>query len=106
MNEIDRIKYIRATEKTKKIKNFYWFMISVIFASVYMVGFAYFLFFNQAEDSFVPITIFLSTPVVMAIVLFMEYMKVFGSVPFFGREWEENKIIEILNEGENSSQWN
>jgi hypothetical protein len=33
-------------------------------------------------------------------------MKVFGLNPFFGKDWEERRIKEFMNEQENENRWN
>lgn len=90
-------KYLRVLKKVDEIRKFNYFVVIAIFGSLFMMGFAYFLFANDAEHSLVPITIFLSTPFVFLVIGMSEYIKIHNRFPFFSKKWEEKKMQAFLD---------
>ncbi|MFK7813632.1 MAG: 2TM domain-containing protein [Maribacter sp.] len=91
-------KYIKVKDKIKKIKNFRWFVLVVILASAYMIGFSIFLYNQEAAYSFVPITIFLASTLGLWVIVLFEYVKIFKNNFFFGKIWEERQIQKFIKE--------
>ncbi|MGI9552379.1 MAG: 2TM domain-containing protein [Aurantibacter sp.] len=48
---------------------------------------------------------FYGTPILWGIGLAFHGIKVFGNVSFFGRDWEERKIKEFMNEDKDQNRW-
>jgi len=91
-------KYYKAQERIKQIKKFQGIVLTIILASIFMIGFSAFLYYSKAEDAFVPITIFLATTLGLLIILFMEYLKTFKTNFILGSNWEERQIEKYLEE--------
>lgn len=94
-------KYFKSKDRIKKIKNFRWFVLTVLMASVYMIGFSAFLYYTEAEDSFVPITIYLWSTLGLWIILLFEYLKIFRSKSNFLKEWEEKQLQKYMSREQN-----
>jgi len=103
MKPIEARKYFKAKDRIKKIKNFRWFVLASILASVYMIGFSAFLHLNESKYSFVPIAIFLATILGLWIIVLTEYVKTFKTNAFFLRAWEARQIQKYI-ERDNKSE--
>ncbi len=97
MERMSEEKYLRVKDKMKRIKNFKWFLVMGFVASVFMIGFSAFLYSNEAQYSFVPITIFLATTLGLWIIIGFENITVFKSNFFLGKSWEERQIEKYMN---------
>lgn len=91
-------KYIRAKEKVEELKKFYanlWSYIMVISALAlinYLTnGFGYMWFLWAAFG--------------WGIGLLFHAVRTFNLNPFFGKNWEERKIRELMEENEKTEKW-
>ncbi|MFS4491437.1 2TM domain-containing protein [Maribacter sp. 2308TA10-17] len=96
MEQISTEQYLRVKDKMKRITNFKWFLLMGFVASVVMIGFSAFLYSNEAQYSFVPITIFLATTLGLWIIIGIEYITVFKSNFFLEKSWEERQIEKYM----------
>ena len=107
------IKYQRAQKKVAQIRGFYNHL--VIYSIVNLV-----LYFLRDKMTVVLLSkqVFGSpeilenmhwdvfgTPIVWGIILVFHAIKVFGNTSIFGKDWEERKIREFLNDDENNNKW-
>lgn len=103
MDNIEKNKILRAQEKVREIKNFYWLVVIFCFVTLILFGVAYFLWKIDVPEFVVYIV--MSTPLVFAVITISEYLRVFDRNPLFGKKWEERKLKEFMNEDKNSEQW-
>ena len=93
-------KYIKAKNKIKQIKNFRWFVLAAVMASIYMIGFSVFLYTNENQYSLTPIAIFIATTFGVWVIAFFEYIKIFNQKVFFLKDWEEKQIQKYMKKEE------
>ncbi|WP_149276155.1 2TM domain-containing protein [Pareuzebyella sediminis] len=91
-------KYLRAKDRVEKIKKFYTSLIS------YFVFITFLAALNYYVDKW-QYPWFLWAAFGWGFGLAFQALKVFGFDPFFGKNWEERKIKEFMNEDENKRQW-
>ncbi|MRI00015.1 hypothetical protein GH721_05640 [Kriegella sp. EG-1] len=94
-------KYIKRTDaiaKVKEIKKFYTFLTTSVIGSIFMVGMAVLIFINDEPYAKVPILIFLFTPIVFTVIVYIEYLRVFEKRILFGKNWEERQISKHIAE--------
>ncbi|TMU56978.1 2TM domain-containing protein [Flagellimonas algicola] len=91
-------KYIRAKERVDELKKFYAnlgsyiVVISILALINYLtIGFGYMWFLWAAFG--------------WGIGIFFHALKTFDLNPFFGRKWEERKIKQLMEEGEDKNKW-
>lgn len=90
-NEINDLRYRRAKEKVEKLKGFY------IHLTIYLIFVPFFIFLNVRSTSF-PWALF---PIGgWGLGVLGHATEVFGWNPFFGKDWEERKLKEFLDEDE------
>ncbi len=90
-NEINDLRYRRAKEKVEKLKGFY------IHLTIYLIFVPFFIFLNVRSTSF-PWALF---PIGgWGLGVLGHATEVFGWNPFFGKNWEERKLKEFLDEDE------
>lgn len=87
-----------AHKRVQEIKGFYWFLAASIFASLFMVFMAWLIAGEGEKYSEVPISIFLSTPVVLVVAVFIQYLQVFKRGPFSAKNGEEKKIRKYIEQ--------
>ena len=87
-NQFDIEKYNKAKKRVKEHKEFYSHLAS------YLVVIPFLIFINLY---FSPKHIWFYWPMLgWGIGLFFHAVGVFNIIPFFGKDWEQNKINEIL----------
>jgi hypothetical protein len=91
-------KYFRAKERVDCIKKFYSSLISYVFVIGLLAGINYWI--DQWQYPW-----FLWAAFGWGIGLVFQAVKAFGFNPFFGRDWEERKIKEFMNEEKDRNQW-
>lgn len=95
-NQFDVEKYQKAKKRVKEIKGFYGHLASFILVILFLA----FLNFR-----FSPKHIWFYWPMLgWGIGLFFHAVAVFNFIPFFGKEWEQNKIKQII-EKEKNTKW-
>ena len=87
-NQFDIEKYNKAKKRVKELKEFYSHLASDLVVSPFLI------FINLY---FSPKHIWFYWPMLgWGIGLFFHAVGVFNIIPFFGKDWEQNKINEIL----------
>lgn len=92
-------KYLRAKERIAKVKKFY----SSVLSYAIFVAFLGALNYYTNEWSYMW---FLWAAFGWGIGLAFKAVKVFGMNPFFGRDWEDRKIRQFMEEDEQQKRWN
>ena len=94
LNQFDVEKYQKAKKRVKEIKGFYGHLASFILVILFLA----FLNFR-----FSPEKIWFYWPMLgWGIGLFFHAVAVFNFIPFFGKEWEQNKIKQIIEKDKNT----
>lgn len=83
--------YIRAQKKVKKIIGFYWHLASYVIVNIFLI-----LMIGRANGNFWSFGNFL-TPIFWGIGLFFHFFNVFGPDFMFGKNWEQRKIKEFMD---------
>lgn len=96
---MDNIKLQRAKERVEEIKTFYSKVMSAIVTIIIVAAINYYL--NEWRYAW-----FLWVVFGLSISLFLKAIKIFNFNPFLGRDWEERKMKEFLNQEENKQRWN
>lgn len=91
-------KYLRAKERVETVKAFY----SKLLRSVLLIAFLAALNYYTNEWRYMW---FLWAALGIGIGLVSKAIKVYGMNPFFGRDWEDRKIQEFMDEDE-QNKWN
>jgi hypothetical protein len=98
MNSFKESKYIRARERVEELKKFYGNLTSYVFVigmlaaiNYYIDGWGYMWFLWAAFG--------------WGIGLFFHALKTFRLNPFFGKDWEERKIAEFMEEEKRNERW-
>ncbi len=100
MEDLDREnKYFRARERVDCIKKFYMSLVSYIFFISFLAGLNYYT--NEWRYPW-----FLWAAFGWGIGLVFQGVKAFGFNPFFGKDWEERKIKQFMNEDKDQNRWN
>lgn len=87
--------YISAQKRLKKLQGFYSHLFVYVIINIVLIVIS----FNNRHltfDNFFNLRT-IATPFFWGIGLFFHAMGVFGSSLFFGKDWEERKIQEIMN---------
>jgi len=92
-------KYLRAKERITEVKKFYSKLLSYAVFIVFLGALNYYT--NGWSYMW-----FLWVAFGWGIGLTFKAIKVFGMNPFFGRNWEERKIKEFMEEDEQKNRWN
>ncbi len=91
-------KYFRAKDKVENIKKFYTSLMSYVFFITFLAGLNYWLDgWNYPW--------FLWAAFGWGIGLIFHAIKVFSISPFFGRDWEERKIKEYMEDDGKQRRW-
>ncbi len=91
-------KYFRAKERVDAIKKFYTSLISYVFFIGFLAAINYWT--NQWSYPW-----FLWAAFGWGIGLVFQAIKIFGLNPFFGKNWEDRKIKEYMQEDERQNRW-
>lgn len=91
-------KYFRAKDRVEQIKKFYISLFSYMFFILFLAGLNYWI--DQWRYPW-----FLWAALGWGIGVIFHALKVFSLNPFFGRNWEERKIKEFMEEDENQRRW-
>lgn len=97
-NSRNESKYLRARERVEKIRKFYSSFVSALFAICLLAGINYYT--NQWEYPW-----FLWAAFGLGISLIFKAIKASKLNPYFGKEWEERKIKEYMQEDERRTRW-
>lgn len=91
-------KYFRAKEKVAEVKKFYTGLTTYLIFMVLLAGINYYT--DQWHYPW-----FLWAAFGWGIGLVFQAIKAFGLNPFFGRNWENRKIQEFMQDDENKNRW-
>ncbi|AYN67759.1 histidine kinase [Euzebyella marina] len=91
-------RYMRAKERVDHIKKFYASLTSYIIVISFLAGLNYYL--DQWSYAW-----FLWPALGWGIGLVFQWLKTYDVNPFFGRNWEERKIKEFMQEDEQIKKW-
>lgn len=92
-------KYLRAKERITEIKKFYGNLITYVVFIAFLGALNYYT--NGWDNMW-----FLWAAFGWGIGIAFKAVKVFGLNPFLGRNWEERKIREFMEEEEEQNRWN
>lgn len=91
-------KYLRAKERVEEVKKFYTGLLSYVVFITFLGGLNYYIDgWNYPW--------FLWAAFGWGIGLIFQAIKTFGLNPFFGKNWEERKIKEFMQDDEQSNRW-
>jgi len=96
---MENTKYRRAKERVEEIRKFYGKVASAMVTIIIVASINY--YFNEWRNAW-----FLWVVFGLSISLFFKANKIFNLNPFMGRDWEERKIQEFLQQEENTRRWN
>lgn len=96
---MENTKYKRAKERVEEIRKFYGKVASAMVTILIVASINY--YFNEWRNAW-----FLWVVFGLSISLFFKANKIFNLNPFMGRDWEERKIQEFLQQEENTRRWN
>lgn len=91
-------KYLRARERVENLKKFYGNLMS------YIIVISFLAFLNYWTDEWRYMW-FLWVAFGWGIGIVFHAIRVFNLNPFFGKDWEERKIKEIMREDEHQNRW-
>ncbi|MGB5818191.1 MAG: 2TM domain-containing protein [Saonia sp.] len=92
-------KYLRAKERVETIKKFYGSIFSSLFVILLVAGINYYV--DEWRHPW-----FLWVVFGLGISLIFKALKIFNFNPFMGKDWEERKIKEFMQEDEKRDRWN
>ena len=92
-------KYLRAKERITEVKEFYSKLLRSVILIAFLAGLNYYT--NEWRYMW-----FLWAAFGISIGLIFRASKVFGINPFLGKDWEERKIQEFMNEDKEQNRWN
>ncbi len=98
MNTNKENKYLKAKERVEEVKQFYTKVLSSLGVIVVVGAINYYL--DKWEHPW-----FLWVVFGLSISLIFKAIKVFGFNSFFGKDWEERKIKEFMQDDERPSKW-
>jgi len=101
LTNIEQQRFERATKRVKSIAGFYKHLIVYILVNIFLIVLKYYTLDNN--EKFFEFSTF-STAFFWGIGLLFHGLGVFGSTVFFGKNWEEKKIQEIMNK-EKGHKW-
>lgn len=91
-------KYLRAKERVEKLKKFYGNLLSYVLVIALLAGINYWT--NEWRYMW-----FLWAAFGWGIGIVFQTIRIFNINPFFGRDWEERKIKEIMRDEEQQNRW-
>ncbi|RZL43417.1 MAG: 2TM domain-containing protein [Pedobacter sp.] len=89
----------RAVKRVKEIKKFYKHLLVYVIVNVFLIATKFFK--NPSDEMFLEFSTY-STAFFWGIGLFFHAISVFGKNFFLDDDWEEKKINEYMNKGQNS----
>ncbi|MFK7813626.1 MAG: 2TM domain-containing protein [Maribacter sp.] len=98
MYKIEDEKYSRAKDRVVELKKFYSKLTSYVFVIALLAGINYYV--NEWSNAW-----FLWAAFGWGIGLAFRAVKVFGMNPILGKNWEERKIQEFMNEDVDEKRW-
>ncbi len=96
METQDKIKYEEALIRVKKIKAFYFHLVVFIFVNTYVV-----IKKMQHIDDDETMWHAFKLPFFWGIGLLFHGLKTFDLMPFFGKDWEDRKVKEMMDKEKN-----
>lgn len=98
MTTQEEIKYQEAQKRVQKIKNFYIHLTVFILVNTYIV-------IKKTQNLGPDDTLLdaFKTPFFWGIGLVFHGLKTFELLPFFGKDWEERKVKEMMDKEKNSN---
>ena len=96
METQDKIKYEEALIRVKKIKAFYFHLIVFILVNTYVI-----IKKTQHIDESETMWHAFKLPFFWGIGLVFHGLKTFGLFPFFGKNWEDRKVKEMMDKEKN-----
>lgn len=100
-NYIKEQQYLKAKKRVKDIKGFYSHFAVYIVVNLFISGIILYGLTNEGDYKFSEAIVHFgvySTWLFWGIGLFFHWLGVFGFKNFFGKEWEERKIKEMMNQ--------
>lgn len=96
MTTQEEIKYQEAQKRVKRIKNFYIHLVVFILVNTYIV-------IKKTQNLGPDDTLLdaFKTPFFWGIGLVFHGLRAFDLFPFFGKEWEERKVKEMMDKEKN-----
>ena len=91
-------KYLRAKERVERLKKFYGNLLSYVLVITLLAGINYWT--NEWRYMW-----FLWAAFGWGIGIVFQAIQIFNINPFFGRDWEERKIKEIMRDEEQQNRW-
>jgi hypothetical protein len=92
MTTLEKIKYQEAQKRVQKMKGFYTHLIVFILVNIFVI-----IKKTQHVDEGETILHAFKLTFFWGIGLTFHGLKTFDSVPFFGKNWEEKKVKEIMD---------
>jgi len=92
MTTLEEIKYQEAQKQVQKIKGFYTHLIVFIIVNIFVI-----VKKTQHIDEGETIWHAFKLAFFWGIGLVFHGLKTFDSVPFFGKDWEDRKVKELMN---------
>jgi len=102
LTENEKMRYERAAKSVKAISGFYKHLTVYILVNLFLIGTKYFTM--DPGDKFLEFNTF-STAFFWGIGLAFHAVGAFGKNVYFGRDWEERKIKEIMEKNKNKGKW-
>ncbi|MGB3605706.1 MAG: 2TM domain-containing protein [Psychroserpens sp.] len=90
--------YLRAQKKVKRLVGFYWHLASYVIVNLFLI-----ILFVTNGAKLLSFATF-STALFWGIGLLFHFLGVFGPNFFFGSDWEERKIQEMIEKDTNDIQ--
>lgn len=88
----------KATKRVKAISGFYRHLLVYLLVNIFIIGSKYFMM-DDATDRFWEFSTF-STAFFWGMGVAFHAMGIFGPSVFLGKDWEEKKIQQLLNKGQ------
>jgi len=101
LTNAEQQRFEKASKRVKSIAGFYKHLIVYILVNIFLLAIKYYSL--DPNDNFFEFSTF-STLFFWGIGLVFHALGVFGPTIFFGKNWEEKKIQEIMNK-EKSQKW-
>lgn len=100
MEEYNSEKLERAKEKVKMVKGFYVHFTVYLLVNIFIVGN---IIYNSGWDAFFNFATYIP-PFFWGIGIVAHFSKTFDYDPFFGKNWEQEKIKEIMEKEKEESE--
>ena len=100
---VEGLKYLRAKKRVEKIKGFYVHLSVYIVVNIFISGIIIYGLTNDEDRVFGEVITHFgvySTWIFWGIGMFFHWLGVFGFNSFFGKNWEEKKLKQLMKEDE------